>query len=82
MIFQAPMNIFLSIVDWVLSPLGNITWNLDISFIQPVVEFFKVIFYFLPMQYIFPLIALTLGILGFKVSMSLLRFLSDVIPLW
>lgn len=81
MVFQGTINAILSIIDWVLSPLGSISFNFDISFIQPIIEFLKLIYYLLPINYLFPLFVIVFSLMSFKITISLLKTVMEILPL-
>lgn len=82
MIVDVFVNLFFGIVNTILQPLsslGNIVVNS--SMFLPIVSILKIIFYVLPIQQLLPLIALTVALMGFRIVVSLLKTVWDILPI-
>ena len=80
MFFTGGFNLFLNVVNWLLEPLQNINWNFDVSFIEPIIGFFRVIFYLLPIRNLLPLFFLVITIINFKNIVAILKTVMQILP--
>lgn len=80
MIFNGIIMGIFNVVDWLLTPLGNINWNLDVSFVRPLIEFFKVIYYLLPVNYLMPIFIVVFALMSFKLVIATLKTFMSIMP--
>ena len=64
-----------------LSPLNLVSWTLDkIMNIPLLTSFLEVVAYIIPWGYLYPLILIIFGIIGFKIIISLIKTIWDILP--
>lgn len=81
MIIDAILNLFFGIVNLLLAPLElvNIAVDFTVSF-SVVSDFLTVIIFVLPWNNLQPLIFLTISIFSFRIVISLVKTIMDIIP--
>lgn len=83
MIFNGLIYIINFVLSILLFPLQAISIGIDfLSGITPLTHFFKVIYYLLPIDKILPLFFLIIGINIFKIAISLIKTIWDLLPVF
>ena len=81
MIVDMLLLILQGIVEVLLLPLTAINIGVDfIASIPVIVEFLQIIAYILPWSNLFPLIILTVALFGFRIVISLVKTIWDLLP--
>lgn len=74
--------LFQGVVEVLLLPLTAINIGVDfISSIPIVSQFLQVVAYLLPWSNLLPLIIITVALIGFKIGVSLIKTIWDLLPL-
>ena len=82
MIFSALFGVFRGAINILLLPLEIVNIAIDfVSSIPVLVSFFQVIAYIIPWSNILPLIILTISFGVFKIVVSLLKTIWDILPI-
>ncbi len=75
------LNPIFNFVNILLSPLNLVSWTLDkIMNIPLLTSFLEVVAYIIPWGYLYPLILIIFGIIGFKIIISLIKTIWDILP--
>ena len=75
MITNALIDLVFLICNILLSPISNISINIDLSYINPVIDFFKVLFYLIPIQNFIPLFTIVGVLMGIKISIAIYKLI-------
>ncbi len=81
MISETFLNIVFGIVEGLLGLLPNISWDVSTAGITAFVSILRMAFYLLPMDTISRIIGLIISIIAFKIIISLLKTIWDILPL-
>lgn len=82
MILDGILNILGFLFNALLSPLEIINIGIDVvSSIPIVTSFIQVVAYIFPFQNLLPIIIITIAILGFKIVISIIKTLWDLLPI-
>lgn len=82
MIIDGILLVLAGLLNILLTPLEVINISVDfINSIPFVMQFFEVIAYILPWANFVPLFVLVIGIVGFKIIISILKTIWDVLPI-
>ena len=81
MIFEGILFVIKGIVNILLAPLEIINFTVDlVSSIPVVTDFIGIVAYVLPWNNLLPLFVITFSIIGFKIGISLIKTLWDILP--
>lgn len=81
MIIDLILLLLQGIVELLLLPVSALNVVVDFMSSIPVVfQFFTIVCYVIPWSSILPLIALVFAIIGFKISIAILKFIVNFIP--
>ena len=82
MILDGILNILGVLFNILLAPLEVINIGIDIVSSVPIVaSFIQVVAYIFPFQNLLPIIIITIAILGFKIVISIIKTLWDLLPI-
>lgn len=81
MIFDEMISMFLIPIKYLLDFLPDVPFGLDTAFIDNILFIFRAVGYFLPMQTVGLLFSLCVSITIFKIIISFIRTLWNLIPL-
>ena len=82
MIFDAILNVIALIFKVILTPIDVLNFTVDLAASIPVVGgFINVISYLLPWKNLLPLFGIVIGITLFKIGVSLIKTLWDLLPI-
>lgn len=76
-IIQLIYNIFM----FVFGGAEPLSFNLDVSFIDAVTDFFAFIFYIIPINSLLPIITIFISLMGFRIIISLVKTIWDLLPI-
>lgn len=81
MIIDGILLVLSGLLNILLSPLEVINISIDfLNSIPFVMQFFEIIAYVLPWGNFVPLFILVVGIIGFKIIISILKTIWDILP--
>ncbi len=75
MIVDSFINIFFSVANFLFSPLANLNFSVDISFIEPFINFIRVIYYLLPIQNLIPLFFVVSVLMTIKLTVAIYKLI-------
>lgn len=76
------LNPIFSFIDLLLTPLNLVSWTVDTLINIPLLtDFFSVIAYVMPWSYVTPLIFIIFSIIGFKIVISLIKTIWELLPI-
>lgn len=81
MISEFLLNIVFNIVEGVFSILPNFQWSVENSFFSTALDMVRLACYVLPMETISAIIILINFLLLFRIIVSILRTIWDILPL-
>ena len=82
MIFDAVLNVVFLIFKIILSPIDVINFAVDfVSSVPVVAGFINVIAYLLPWKNLIPIFTFVIGITIFKITISIIKTLWDLLPI-
>lgn len=81
MITDAILSIVFGLVDLLLTPLTVLNFEFDISKIEPVLQYFKMALYIIPFGDLLPIVTFFIALMSFRIAISLLKTLWDILPL-
>jgi len=67
------LNILFNLVSGMLSILPDISWNVDLSVLQPFFDLISVACYLLPMPTVFAIVTLVLSLTVFRIIISIVK---------
>ena len=80
MIYEGLFSILFTVLEWVLPLLPDVTWSVDSSALSYFVGLLEVVFYLLPMYTVGRIVGIIVSVTTFRIIVSLLRTLWDVLP--
>ena len=82
MILDAILLLFQGIINVLLAPLSVINWAVDLVSSVPVIaNFLSIVAYVLPWGNILPLISLIVGMFIFRIFISLIKTIWELLPI-
>lgn len=81
MITEAIITAVTKLFDVITSPLSNIHINLDITKIEPILKYFRMAFYLIPIQELMPILTIIIALMSYRIIISILKALWGVLPL-
>lgn len=81
MVTDALLNIILGFINTILSPLGAINYNFDIDNIAFILQFIRMAMYLIPFPALMPIFSLFMTLMAFRVAVSLIKTIWDLLPL-
>lgn len=80
MIIEVLFNIFFGAIEVLLNLLPDIDWDFSLTISDTFVNAIHTVGYILPMSYILPLLSVIVTILVFKIVVSIVKTIMDIIP--
>ncbi len=80
MIFQCIFNVLFNIVHYLLSFLPDVSWSVEASFFTKFLDIIALVGYLLPMNTIAAILTLVVVINLFKIVVSVIKTLWQLIP--
>ena len=81
MISEFMLNILFNLVSGMLSILPDISWNVDLSVLQPFFDIISVACYLLPMPTVVAIVTLVLALTMFRIIISIVKTVWDLLPI-
>lgn len=79
MIVEGIINVLLAPFMWLINLIPDV--SLSMTMIDTALDYIKVACYFLPMGTVLVILKIVLAIVGFKIAISLVKTLWDILPL-
>lgn len=80
MIVESILDLFFGILSGIFGMLPEITWSIDTSAFQTFVGTLDVVMYLLPMQTVVMMISIVIWITVFRIVISLIKTLWELLP--
>ena len=80
MIPEAIIDVFYNILVGLLEFLPDVSWSVDGSVYSTFLGFISVILYFFPMNTVFTIFSIVVTLMVFRIFISLIKTLWDLIP--
>lgn len=80
MIIDGLINIIFNLIDVVLMPLQAINWNFDNSVLNPILDFISMALWLIPVKQLMPIILTFVALMAFRVAISILKTINNIIP--
>ncbi len=81
MIIDGILTIVFGLIDFLLTPLGAIHFNFDISSITYVLQYFKMALYIIPFAQLSPILVFFIAMMGFRIVVSMIKTIWDLLPI-
>lgn len=81
MISEFILNIIFGIVSGMLALLPDISWNVDSSALNTFMDYVRVASYMLPMDTVGTIFGLVCAIISFRIIISLIKTIWELLPL-
>ena len=81
MIPQLLMNIVFNIVEKVLEVLPDFSWSVENTFFTTALDMLQLACYLLPMGTIITLIAIVFFMINFRIAISIIKTIWDILPI-
>lgn len=81
MISEFMLNILFNLVSGMLSVLPDVSWNVDLSALQPFFDLISVACYLLPMPTVIAIVSLVLSLTMFRIIISIVKTVWDLLPI-
>lgn len=82
MIYEGLFGLLFAVLEWVFPLLPDVTWSVDSGALSYFVGLLKVVFYLLPMHTVGSIIGIIVSIMTFRIVVSLIRTVCDVLPVF
>lgn len=80
MLFEVLLDLIFSLVYGLFSAMPNIYWTVDEGAMSTFLGFISVVLYFLPVKTFVTLFGIVLSIILFKVFISIIKTIWDLLP--
>lgn len=80
MIVEAIFNVFFTFVNGLLSLLPDIDFDIPDGILTNIIEAFDIIAYIVPFGTVFTILAIVISLHSFRIIISLLKTLWDILP--
>lgn len=81
MVLETIINILFLPLQALLSLLPDISWNVENNFLNSVLDIFQVVCYLLPMKTVVAILTIIIAINVFKIVISIIKTIWQLIPL-
>ena len=81
MIPDALINLIYSIVSGMMLPIEGLTFVVDLSKLQPILQYFQMALYIIPFAQLMPIFTFFVALMGWRIVVSILRTIWDILPL-
>lgn len=81
MIVEVFLNIIFKIVNVLLSPLEVLNFVFDSSVFSTVVHYLDIVFYFIPIGNLMPIVIFIIAMFSFRAIVSLIKTIWQLLPL-
>ena len=80
MIIEGLLQVIFNTVNLLLSPLDVLSFVFDSSIMNTVGEYLSIVFYFIPIGNLMPIILFIIALFGFRSLLALLKTIMQLIP--
>ena len=80
MLTKMLIDLAFGLLTGLFSLIPNISWNVPVSVVSGVTQFFHVIFYIVPMDTVFAIASIVIALHSFRIVIALIKTLWDVLP--
>lgn len=81
MITDVILNAIFGIVNVLLLPLEVINFGVDIITLEPVIQFFKMAVFLIPVAQLMPIFLFFVSMMGFRIVVSIIKTIWDLLPI-
>lgn len=80
MLTKMLIDLAFGLLTGLFSLIPDISWNVPVSVVSGVTQFFHVIFYIVPMDTVFAIASIVIALHSFRIVIALIKTLWDVLP--
>lgn len=81
MIIEAVLDFVFNIVEGLLGMLPDVQWNIEGTAFTVFLDYVEMVCYLLPMGTILQIVSIVVGLITFKIVISLIKTIWDLLPL-
>lgn len=81
MIIDGLLAVVFGLVDLLLAPLGLLSFNFDITKLEPVLQYFRMALYLIPFQELSPIFLFFVVMMAFRIVVSLIKTIWNLLPI-
>lgn len=81
MLFEKLADVAFNGVSWLLELLPNISWNVNEGAADTFFSLLEIVFYLLPMNTVIVLLNIVITIIAFKIGVSLIKTIWELLPI-
>lgn len=81
MIVESILGIVFSLVEQIMSFLPNITWDVDTGAFSYFLDVVQVVCYLFPMNTVGRIFGIIVSLMGFRIIVTLIKTLWDILPI-
>lgn len=81
MVVDVIINGIFGILNVLLLPLDVINFGVDLITIEPVMQFFRMAVFLIPVQELMPIFLFFVSMMGFRIVVSIIKTIWDLLPI-
>lgn len=81
MIIEAVLDFVFKVVEGLLGMLPDVQWNIEDTAFTVFLDYVEMVCYLLPMGTILQIVSIVVGLITFKIVISLIKTIWDLLPL-
>lgn len=81
MITDSIINLFFIIVENMLKPLDMINFTLNITDLEPVLQYFRMAAYVIPLKELMPIFSFFVAMMTFRIIISVIKTIWQLLPI-
>ena len=80
MVTDTLINIVFLIINTILSPLERLSFNFDITKLEPILQYIRMAMYIIPFAQLSPIFVFFVGMMAFRIMVSIIKTIWDLLP--
>lgn len=81
MLIDKLMNVIFGFINFILSPLGLVNFDFDVTKLEPILQYIKMAMYIIPIKELMPILVFIMAMMALRISVALIRTIWDLLPL-
>lgn len=81
MVTDTLLSIVFGIANTLLSPLGSISFDFEVTKLAPVLQYVKMAMYIIPLADLMPILVFFVSLMYFRIVVSLIKTIWNLLPI-
>lgn len=81
MIVEGIVDVIYTVVNLIMLPISGLAFITDINKLEPILQYIRMALYVIPVVQLMPIIMFFIALMSFRITVSILRTIWDILPL-